>query len=222
MASRTLPNLGLKAFYDLGEDGWKDEQDLNLLLLSVLVQGRVLSKESTTPGSPSDGDVHIFDETHATNANQVAIRDDGAWVYVVPLEGWLLYNEEQGYYEQFDGSVWGELEMSGGGGGGGSSAVQTEASDYTVAPGDEGNYIRLTASGTKTVSVDTNATTALPANGEWHFRNVGAGDATFDPEPGVTINPPAGGTLVVPEGGTVTLKRAAADVFDLLGLTVAL
>lgn len=101
------------------------------------------------------------------------------------------------------------------------SAVQEEAGNYTVAPGDVGNYIRLTNAGTKTVTIDLEATTALPDDGEWHFRNVGAGDATISPAGGVTVNAPNGGTLVVPSGGTVTLKRAAGDVFDLLGQTVA-
>lgn len=111
-------------------------------------------------------------------------------------------------------------DLAGGGGGGGLSVVQTEAADYTVDPGDVGNYIRLTDATAKTVSVDLEATTALPDDGEWHFRNAGAGDATFDPDVGVTINVPAGGTLVMEEGMTVTLKRVAADEFDLLGQTV--
>lgn len=101
------------------------------------------------------------------------------------------------------------------------ATVQTEATDYTVDPADVGNYIRLTNAGTKDITVEPNSTTALPANGEWHFRNVGAGDATFVEGSGVTINPPNGGTLVVPVDGTVTLKRATTDVFDLLGQTVA-
>lgn len=101
------------------------------------------------------------------------------------------------------------------------SIVQTEAGNYTLDPDDMGNYIRLTAAAAKTISIDLDSTTALPDNGEWHFRNVGAGDATIDPDVGVTVNPPADGTLVVPQGGTITLKRAAVDEFDLLGQTVA-
>lgn len=104
--------------------------------------------------------------------------------------------------------------------GGGSSTVQTEAADYTIDPGDVGNYIRLTNASTKSVTVDPEATTALPANGEWNFRNVGAGNATLIEGTGVTINPPAGGTLVLETGMTVTLKRVAADEFDLIGQTV--
>jgi len=101
------------------------------------------------------------------------------------------------------------------------SVVQIEAADYTIAPADVTKYIRLISASAKNVTVEDEATTALPANGEWHFRNVGADNATFVEGTGVVINPPNGGTLVVPQGGTVTLKRAAEDVFDLLGQTVA-
>jgi hypothetical protein len=222
MAARALPNLGLQAFFDLGEDGWNDEYDLNFLMLSVLVQGGVISKVSATPGAPTDGDTHIFDETHPTQANKIAVRDDGAWVYFTPLEGWLVYNRTANYFEWFNGTVWAELTTGGGGGGPSLSTVQVEAADYVVDPADVGNYIRLTSSSAKSVTVDPESTTALPDNGEWTFRNVGAGDATFIEGSGVTIVPPNGGTLVVPQDGTVTLKRVAADEFDLMGQVIAL
>lgn len=114
MASRDLPNLALKGFFDLGEDGWDDEMSLNLLKLSVLVQATALDKVSADPGAPVNGDVYIFDETHPTQANKVAIRDDGAWVYVTPFEGWLVFNQAMGYYEKFDGTEWAELAIGGG------------------------------------------------------------------------------------------------------------
>lgn len=115
MPARSLPNLGLQGFFDLGEDGWKDEMDLNLLKLSVLTQGGAISKVSATPGSPANGDVHIFDETHPTNANAVAIRDAGAWVYVNPAEGWLIYNRATNAYETFNGTAWAALATGGSG-----------------------------------------------------------------------------------------------------------
>jgi hypothetical protein len=102
----------------------------------------------------------------------------------------------------------------------GLSVVITDADNYTVLAADNNKYIRLTAAGTKTVTVQTEATQALPANGEWHFRNHGAGNATLTPSGGVTLNAPYGGTLVVPQGGSVTLKRIAADAFDVIGVTV--
>lgn len=215
MASRTLAgSLGLKGDWDLGEDLWKDENDLNLLMLSVLVQGRVLSKVNATPGAPAEGDVHIFGSSHPTNANQIAVYDEAEWKYITALEGWIIFNVAMDYYERFDGTAWFKYAP-------GLATLTSDADDYTLAPVDVGNYIRLTGAATKTITIDLEATTALPVDGEWHFRNVGAGDATFVPAVGVTVHAPNGGTLVIPQGGTATLKRAAADEFDLFGQVVA-
>lgn len=115
MVSRTLPNLGLTGFFDLGEDGWKDEMDLNLLLISCLAQGGVISTVSATPGSPTDGDVYLFDDTHPTQANKIAIRDNGAWVYVTPVEGWKVYDRTAELFRYFTGTEWAEFVASGGG-----------------------------------------------------------------------------------------------------------
>lgn len=100
------------------------------------------------------------------------------------------------------------------------SVVNPEAADYTLSPDDVGTYTRLTAAGTKNVNIATEATTALNPNGEWHIRNVGAGNATIVPAGGVTVHVPYGGTLVLAQGMTATLKRVAADEFDLIGQTV--
>lgn len=247
MPAVTYPNLGLKAGFDPGENGWDDEMTANMIAVSVLAQGGFIDKYAAEPGSPTDGDVVVLDETHGTHPNEVAVwfDDPGAWTYFIPNEGWILYNQTQDYYETFDGTVWAvftaeasypdftgnsgyvlavngsedDVEWVPQSGGVTLPPVQTEAADYTVDPADVGNYIRLTNASTKTVTVDPEATTALPANGEWHFRNVGAGDATLVEGSGVTIHPPAGGSLVVPQDGTVTLKRVAADEFDLIGQT---
>jgi len=113
MPARTLPNLGLKAGYDLGENGWGDDMTLNMLKLSVLSQGSVISTVSATPGSPTEGDTHIFDETHATQPNKVAVYDDAAWVYVTPLEGWLIYDRAANGLRYFNGTVWGPFTGGG-------------------------------------------------------------------------------------------------------------
>lgn len=107
MASRTLPGVGLKGFWDLGEDGWKDEMDVNIRLISALLQGRALSKVAALPGSPADGDIHLLDETvGGGNANKVAIRDNGAWVTVAPQTGWRFYDVGASMFRFFNGAVW--------------------------------------------------------------------------------------------------------------------
>lgn len=248
MAARDLPNLALRAFFALGEDGWKDDMDLNLLKLSVLAQATVLSKVSETPAAPDAGDVYIFDETHPTNANAVGVYDgnegEEEWKFITPQEGWLIYNQTEEYFEKFDGIEWVEFATGGSGGipeapadgnlygrrdsgwavipdGAGVPLVSTvaaAASDLEAA--QVGNYLRFTEAAAKTLTVRPEATGALPDNGEWHLRNAGAADLTIVADTGVTINPPGGGTLLVPQGGTVTLKRVAEDEFDLLGQTV--
>lgn len=166
----------------------------------------------------TDGDVIVDDAagesvtiakwtSRRATAQDIADLGGGGGIPDAPSDG-KIYGRKDAAWEEVVG-------------GGGNSAVQTEAGDYTISPGDNGHYIRLTNASAKTISIDLDSTTALPANGEWHFRNVGAGNATIDPDVGVTVNPPADGTLVVPQGGTITLKRVAEDEFDLLGQTVA-
>lgn len=115
MPARTFPNVGLKGGYDQHEGGWGDDQNLNLLKLSALVQGTIISKLSSTPGAPTPPAVYIFDETHPTNPNAVAIFEgptgEETWTYVDPEAGWLFYNQQDEVYEKFDGTVWVELVL---------------------------------------------------------------------------------------------------------------
>jgi hypothetical protein len=213
MPSRTLPGLGLKGDWDLGEDGWKDEMDLNILFLSVIAGQQVDQKVAAEPGAPAEGDIVILDETHATQANKIAVYDEAGWKYLVVLEGTVMYNLADDRRYEFNGAKWAVMANA-------TAVVATDADDYTLLPDDNGKYIRLTDAAAKDINIQEEATTALPANGEWHFRNDGAGDATVVPAGAVVVNIPYGGTLIIPEGGTATIKRVAADEFDLIGVTV--
>lgn len=115
MPARPLPNLLLQAFFDLGEDGWNDEFDLNMLKLSVLVQSGVSSKVAVEPAGPAAGLIILLDETNAAHPNALAVFDAGAWVYVTPNKGWLTYDQSEDVYLTFDGTVWSVLETGGGG-----------------------------------------------------------------------------------------------------------
>ncbi len=101
-----------------------------------------------------------------------------------------------------------------------STITKTGTAENLLAA-DVGAYQRFTATTAKTLTVRPDGTHALPADGEWHIRNAGAGTLTIVAGSGVTINSPAGGSLNVPPGGTVTLKRVALNELDLLGLTDA-
>ena len=107
MASRTLPGgLGLKGFWTLGETGWKDEHDANLLWLSVLCGGVALDLVAAEPGSPTEGDICILDETHATHPNEVAVYDDGAWKYKAVPAGCILFLADEAAHRWYNGTVW--------------------------------------------------------------------------------------------------------------------
>jgi hypothetical protein len=118
MAKRDLPGIGLKGNYAPGEDGWGDDQNLNLLKLSALVQGHALKRLPAVPTDPApvQGDVYVL--TAAPNAQNLAVYDGGAWAYMTPAEGWLLFDRDANKYITFDGAAWTELATGGGAGGG--------------------------------------------------------------------------------------------------------
>lgn len=132
MPSRSLPNLGLQAFFDLGEDGWNDEMDLNMLKLSTLVQGGVLGRVDSLPSSPTNGDVYLLNSTAVGNPNMIAVRDGGQWFYFEPSEGWLLYDRFANVYVTFNGTVWQELATGSNGGGGGSGSITGTSTLWSI------------------------------------------------------------------------------------------
>lgn len=91
----------------------------------------------------------------------------------------------------------------------------------TAALAEAGGYVRWTNTAAKAYTVPPQATVAWAADTELHGRNCATGNLTLTPGAGVTLNAPYLGTLVVPPGGAYTLKRGAADVWDVLALTVA-
>ncbi len=138
MTKRTLPGLGLEAFFDLGENGWNDEFDENFRLLSFLVDGRAISRVTSLPGTGTTGDVYIVPSGDA-NGNDVAIWDGAsgaeAWVYYTAKEGWAFYVLDEDLNYQFDGSTWQEFAAAGNGGGTSEStklAVIQSSSDQVI------------------------------------------------------------------------------------------
>lgn len=86
---------------------------------------------------------------------------------------------------------------------------------------DVGNYLRHTNASASTLTIPPQSSVAWPADAEIHVRRAAAGNLTLTPGSGVTLNAPSGGTLVMTNAMTVTLKRVAADVWDVIGQTVA-
>lgn len=132
MAGRTLPGLGLKGDWALGEDGWKDENDTNLLTLAVFVQCRVLSIVNATPGAPAEGAIHFFGATHPTQPNSIAVYDEATWKYYAAFAGLQLYNLADSKRYLFSAGVLAEI-VAGGGGVAATETIIVALSDETTA-----------------------------------------------------------------------------------------
>lgn len=105
MAQRTTPGIGLTSDYNLGENGWKEGMDANLLKLSALVNCAVEGMVATLPSTPSEGAMYIV--TSGANANRIALRDQSAWVFYTPKAGFFAYVKSYSQVYVFStGSAW--------------------------------------------------------------------------------------------------------------------
>ena len=102
---RNLPGLGLFGFWTLGS-GYKAGMDTNLLALSTLTQLRAKSRVTTLPGVPANGDIYIVPSGAGSNPNQIAVRDNGAWVYYIAAEGYAAYVDDEDSYVRWTGTEW--------------------------------------------------------------------------------------------------------------------
>lgn len=150
---RTLPGLGLRAFWNVGSNNWELQHDPDTRLLSVLCQGSVLSRVTSLPGVPTDGDIYIIPVGDA-DANKIAARDNGAWVLYTPLEGWQVYDKNAEEFVYWDGAVWvAQID-------GVDSIAAMSDFDNTPAPAD-GQIMVFRASDSKWYPADPAAAPAL-------------------------------------------------------------
>lgn len=124
---RSLPGLGLKGFWTPGTNGWSgpNGMDGNLRTLSAVAQLTVLSRTTALPNNPADGALYIVPHPD----NRVALRDNGAWVYLTPNEGWQAWVSSENKTYVFDGTAW---------------IIETEAG-IEEAPEDNTGYVRKNA-----------------------------------------------------------------------------
>lgn len=128
MPKITAPGLGLGYGWNLGESGPDVKQgfDTNFLTTSVLLNLSVKSRTTALPGSAPNGDIYIVPAGAGTNANAVAARSNGAWVYFTPKRNWEARVVDQGDGKVvFNGSAWVEASEGGGGGSAPAMAVAT-------------------------------------------------------------------------------------------------
>lgn len=189
----------------------------NALRVEAMERG-ALTFATSAPGSPADGNVHIVSTAWGGfSIGDIVLYRGGQWYGFAPVMGLRKYMDADSKLYVYDG---GWSEVAGGGGGAAFAPVITEVGTaHNITASEAGSYIRFTSASAKTCTFRPQSTHALPANGEWHIRNVGANNLTLTPGAGVTLSAPSGGTLVVPPGGTVTVKRVALDAFDVMGVT---
>lgn len=147
---RALPGLGLKAFWTLGSNGYKPDMDENFRVLSLLCQAQVLSRVASLPGSPTNGDIYLL--TSGAHDKNIAIRDNGAWVYYAPRAGWRLWSVADVSFYTYDGTVWNAV----------TSGSVTTFLDTTFGIFGSGDATKIGA-----FEVDTNVPTATTVTLIW-------------------------------------------------------
>jgi hypothetical protein len=225
MAARTLPNIGLTAYWPLGDDTWKDGMDANMFALSILAQ---LVADEFVEGEPAGAEGKVV---LTLNAAPIGIYENGAWHYVNAKEGWRAWVKSEDALYVFNGAGW-EVVTAGGGGGGGSGLpaggapgqvlVKTGGADgaagwdnltgksayqEAVANGYQGNAASWLASlvgaagkSAYQVAVDN----GFQGNAAAWLASLHGADSTVPGPPGLGV--PAGG-----ETGQVLAKTSDAD-----------
>lgn len=212
---RTLPGLGLYGYWTLGSNGYKDQLDGNLRLLSALVQPNAIDRSATLPGSPTDGDIHVATGAWGGGAaNDIMIYDNAAWVAVTPVEGWTIYDKDTNERLEFDGSAWAAIAT----GGGSSAMVQGEVTtSRALAPADKaGNIVRrVNSSSAVTITVPSGVSGTEPCT----WIGVGTGTVTFAAGSGVTIHSADSNLSLRGQYSSAALipDSSAPDTYYLLG-----
>lgn len=85
-----------------------------LKLLDAIVQAGVIDKDLTSPpGAPSEGDIYIVGGSATGDWNgqddDLAIYQDGAWVFVTPLNGWIAWVNDETTLYVFNSGSWQSL-----------------------------------------------------------------------------------------------------------------
>jgi hypothetical protein len=105
-----------------------------------------------------------------------------------------------------------------------SRVIEQDQTTYNLADLINGTYNYFSNAGAVTLTVQTDATAAIPDNAEYEIEARGAGGLTIvagtEGVDTVNIIPPKGGSLVLAQGHFVKIKRTNLDEFKLIGTTV--
>lgn len=112
MPASTEPRSGLKSGWSIGESGWADDMNANLLSLGrfayhLSVKDRDLT---TPPAGPTAGDTYIVGPVATgdwvAKDGQVAIWSGAAWVFGTPRTGWVAYIEDEEVLSAYKAAGW--------------------------------------------------------------------------------------------------------------------
>lgn len=188
-----------------------------LRILDSIVQLAVVAVTNSPPGSPAEGERHIVGGSptgaFAAHATEIAVRQDGGWVFIVPQTGWRAWDIDAEALRIWTGSAWTSLEGGGGG-------ALDDLSDVAITIPEDGDVLTYhqgsgmwvndgpQAGGGGASELDDLDDVAItdPQNGDGLFYNSVSG--LFE------NGPPGGGPAAVQGDGIthiVALSQAAYD-----------
>jgi hypothetical protein len=229
---RTLPGLGLRAYWTAGSNGWGTQHDPDTRKVSVLCQLVVASRVAVVPGSPTQGDVHIL--TGAPNQYAVAAYDNAAWVYFVPAEGWTAYDQATNEVLFFTGAAWAvrqalpafsasnarqKLRVNSSGLLAWSYdpiGIRSVTASTTLVAADASAYVRLADASALVLTVPLNASVPFEIGTLVNIRQGGAGQVTVSGAVGVTLNTPETSRLRKLHSSAALIK-VGTDEWDFTG-----
>ena len=143
---------------------------------------------------------------HSAHDITIDVNVFGAGAYGV-FDAYTIYDGSFGVFSLTDGST-------------NSRVIEKDSTTYNLADLINGTYNYFSSGSAVTLTVQPDATAAIPANAEYEIEARGAGGLTIVAGSGVTIIPPKGGSLVLAQGDFVKIKRTNLDEFKLIGTTV--
>lgn len=207
---RNLPGLGLFGFWAEGSNGWKDQNDNNLLRLSALTQARVISATTALPAG-AQGQRYIVPAGAGADAGKIAVRDAGAWVYFDPLPGFMVFVEDTKRPVIYVDGAWRDLLTH---------LSQTKINQYTesltLGLADAGAYVRVNAPAPVTVTVPPSTAVEFPIGTIIQIRQQGAGRVDLVAGAGVSLL--SSETLSLRKRfSTAAIMQISANVWDVTG-----
>lgn len=196
--------------------------NLSLQTLDALVQGSVIDKDLTAPpGGESNGDTYIVGPSAtgdwSGHDDDIAFYNNGAYSYFTPVEGWMIYVQDEGYLYVFDGSSWvAAMELSGApfaSLGTVQSFTKTQSSTPVTLTSAASVATDGSLSNVFDLTLDQNATLANPTNLQvgatyiWRITQDGTGSRTLS----------YGSYFKFPGGTAPVLSLAAGSVDYLIG-----